>query len=86
MTTIDAVIVHPTDKQFELMDTIELFLETTDRGADFTPSDIQRVVAKRHNPVPPVYEIRAVLAWMEDHVYVVSNGRGGCWRRYGRRK
>jgi hypothetical protein len=70
-----------TDEQFTLADRIEETLETRPAGIFWTVSEIARKIGGQQDPV----EMRRVLAWMEDHVYVVSNGRGGCWRRYGRR-
>ena len=70
-----------TDEQFALADAIELALESKPAGVFWTVSEIARKIGGPQDPA----ELRRVLAWMEEHVYVLSNGRGGCWRRYGRR-
>jgi hypothetical protein len=71
-----------TDEQYDLADQIELALETKPVGTMWTVSEIARKMGGSQDSV----EMRRVLAWMEAHVYVVSNERGGCWRRFGRRK
>jgi hypothetical protein len=72
-----------TDEQYELADAIEAALEKhTTVGEDAAVSQIARWIGGQQDPE----QLRLVLAWMEARVYVVSNGRGGCWRRYGRRK
>lgn len=70
-----------TDEQFALADAIELALESKAASVLWTVSGIARKIGGPQDPV----DLRRVLAWMEEHVYVISNGRGGCWRRYGRR-
>ena len=70
-----------TDEQFALADAIELALESKPASVLWTVSGIARKIGGPQDPA----ELRRVLAWMEEHVYVLSNGRGGCWRRYGRR-
>lgn len=79
--SIDTPITEPTDAQYELADAIELALEATELGTDWSPSEIARKIPAK----PATYEVRLVLEWMEAHVFVASNQRGGCWRRYGRR-
>jgi hypothetical protein len=74
--------IEPTDTQYALADAIELVLERTELGTDWSPSEIARKLPGK----PATDEVSPVLQWMEEHVYVVSNGRGGCWRRYGRRR
>lgn len=82
MPAIDTAIDEPTEAQFDLADAIVEFLETTEFGTDFSPSQIARKLPGK----PVCFEVREVLDWMERHQYVISNERGGCWRRYGRRK
>lgn len=67
--------------QYDLADAIELVMETRPAGYLWTPSEIARklvVPARAH-------QVRAVLTWMEQHVFVTSNERGGAWRRFARR-
>ena len=67
------------DKISELADQIELAMETKPVGILRSPSELARKIHANN------LAVRTALEWMEAHVYVTSNGRGGCWRRFGRR-
>jgi hypothetical protein len=72
-----------TDEQYALADAIELALE--EHAAVRMVHPVWQI-AKWMGGEQDASQLRLVLAWMEEHQYLISNGAGGCWRRYGRRK
>jgi hypothetical protein len=67
------------DQIFEMADRIELVMEAKPVDTMWSPSELAGPLKAE------TADVRATLEWMEAQVYVTTNGRGGCWRRYGRR-
>lgn len=68
------------ERIYEVADIIEQkVLETRPIGHWWTISAVAR---KGH--LDPA-EAGRVLAWMAEHSYIITNGRGGCWVNYGRK-
>ncbi|QDH91855.1 hypothetical protein SEA_PHRAPPUCCINO_180 [Mycobacterium phage Phrappuccino] len=74
---LDIVTGEPTDAGYDAADAIELWLEN--HPGKHTPSRIARGV---HIDTS---QARAILCWLDEHVYVAATGNG-CWRRYGARR
>jgi hypothetical protein len=79
LNEVGITVSDMTDDRFDLADQIEQAMERFPVGYLWLPSGLARETGADRN------EVDLVLRWMESNSYVVSNGRGGCWRRYGRR-
>jgi hypothetical protein len=64
-----------TDRQYEIADAIDDYLDTH-RGQDFNASTLAQIAKCG------THEAHAVLRYLVENRYIATAGRGGAWTRY----